>query len=187
MARLSYDSMRNLILDNISLLRDTVVFTPELLTAIFWEESGFQNIAQFGGGPAVGFGQVERNTIQSVNKAFRTNFTPHSVLANDVQSVQVASYTLSLFLKGSRHKLAALNGYAGAAANPANAIIPSRWLDCERKLQAVHASDLVAGSTAVYEQLTYVSSAAAIKTALKAAKPDSNPDLAFPDGGLITI
>jgi hypothetical protein len=41
MARLSYDAMRNLILDNITGLRDATVFTPELLTAIFWEETGF--------------------------------------------------------------------------------------------------------------------------------------------------
>jgi hypothetical protein len=34
--------MRNLILDNLARLPDIGVFTPELLTAIFWEETGFQ-------------------------------------------------------------------------------------------------------------------------------------------------
>jgi hypothetical protein len=42
MARLSYDAMRKLILDNLARLPDIGVFTPELLTAIFWEETGFQ-------------------------------------------------------------------------------------------------------------------------------------------------
>lgn len=34
-------------------------FSPELLMAIFWEESLFTNIRQKGGGTAIGFGQVE--------------------------------------------------------------------------------------------------------------------------------
>jgi hypothetical protein len=91
MARLSYDAMRNLILDNISWLREVTVFTPELLTAIFWEETGFQNIPQTGGGPAVGFGQVERATIKGVNRFFSTNFTPVQILADDNASVQITS------------------------------------------------------------------------------------------------
>ncbi len=180
MARLSYDAMRNLILDNISWLRDVTVFTPELLTAIFWEETGFQNIAQFGGGPAVGFGQVERPTIKAVNKAFSTKFTPEQILADDNASVQITSLTLSLFFKGTGSKMGALNGYAGSASNPANKPIPGRWVDCERQLLAVHASDRIEGSIAVYERLTYVTDAEAIKKALKSAKPNSNPDLAFP-------
>jgi len=113
MAPLSYDSMRNLILDNISLLRDVAVFTPELLTAIFREETNFQNIKQMGGGPAVGFGQVERDTIKMVNKAFNMNFTPDGILGDGNLSVQIASCTLSLLLRGTRSKMGALNGYAG--------------------------------------------------------------------------
>jgi hypothetical protein len=187
MAQLSYDSMRNLILDDIPFLRDVTVFTPELLTAIFWEESGFQNIPQMGGGPAVGFGQVERATIKMVNKAFNMNFTPEKILADDGLSVQIASYTLSLLLRSTRNKLAALNGYAGASANPANAPIPGRWLECEKQLLAVHASDRSADGTSAFERLTYVLSAAAIKKALKAAKPSSNPDVAFPSSRGIAI
>jgi hypothetical protein len=187
MAPLSYDSMRNLILDNISLLRDVAVFTPELLTAIFWEETNFQNIKQMGGGPAVGFGQVERDTIKMVNKAFNMNFTPDGILGDDNLSVQIASYTLSLLLRGTRSKMGALNGYAGASANPANAAIPGHWLRCESLLVAVHASDQIPGSTAVYERLTYSASATAIKAALKVAKPDSNPELAFPSARAIAI
>jgi hypothetical protein len=65
--------------------------------------------------------------------------------------------------------------------------IPGRWLDCERQLLAVHASDRIEGSTAVFERLTYVTQAEDIKKALKSAKPNSNPDLAFPSSDTITI
>jgi hypothetical protein len=179
MAQLSYDAMRNLILDNIPLLRDVAVFTPELLTAIFWEETTFENIGQIGAGSAVGFGQVERPSIKMVNDAFNTNFTPEKILADDNLSVQIASYALSLCLRYTRTKAGALNLYAGANANPANAPTPGHWLRCEGLLRAVHASDRIAGSVAVYERLTYATNSTAIKAALKVAKPDSNPDLVF--------
>jgi hypothetical protein len=188
MARLSYDAMRNLILDNIDSIPNPTIFTPELLTAIFWEETGFQNIPQFGGGPAVGFGQVERATIKAVNFFFKTNYTPELILADDNASVRITSLTLSQLLVGTGSKLRALRGYAGAASNPANAPIPARWLECERQLMIVHASDRIPGSAAIVERLTYAANADAIKTALRAAKPNSNPDLAFPtsDGSITT-
>jgi hypothetical protein len=116
MARLSYDAMRNLILDNLPRLSDIGVSTPELLTAIFWEETGFQNIKQAGGGPAVGFGQVEGATIKAVNRFFKTQFTPAQILANDNDSVLITSMTLSMLLAGTHSKMASLNGYAGAFA-----------------------------------------------------------------------
>jgi hypothetical protein len=106
MARLSYDAMRNLILDNLARLPDIGVFTPELLTAIFWEETGFQNIRQAGGGPAVGFGQVEAATIKAVNRFFKTHFTPGQILANDNDSVLITSMTLSMLFAGTRGKMA---------------------------------------------------------------------------------
>lgn len=150
-------------------------------------ETGFQNIAQIGGGPAVGFGQVERPTIKMVNAAFNMNFTPERILADDDLSVQIASYTLSLLLKNTHNKRAALDGYAGASANPRNAPIPGRWLECERQLRAVHASDWSADGNSAFEQLTYVLNVTAIKKALKAARPDSNPDLAFPSNRGIAV
>jgi len=188
MARLSYDAMRNLILDNIDSLPNSTIFTPELLTAIFWEETGFQNIPQFGGGPAVGFGQVERATIKAVNRFFQTNFTPELILADDNASVRITSLTLAQLFAGIGSKTGALRGYAGVFSNPANAPIPGRWLECERRLLIVHAADRVPGSAAVFERLTYVADADAIKDALRAAKPNSNPDLAFPapDGTVAT-
>jgi hypothetical protein len=178
--QLTYDAMRNLILDNVAWLREVTVFTPELLTAIFWEETQFTNIPQLGGGPAVGFGQVERPTIKAVNGFFGTNFTPERILADDNASVQITSLTLSMLLRRTGSKMRALDGYAGSASNPANRPIPGRWVDCERQLLAVHASDRMEGSTAVFERVTYVTDSEAIKKALKAVKLNSNPDLAFP-------
>jgi hypothetical protein len=180
MARLSYNAMRNLIIDNLPRLRDSGVFTPELLTAIFWEETGFQNVKQAGGGPAVGFGQVERGTIKAVNGFFKVHFTPEQILANDSDSVLITSMTLSMLMNRTHSKMAALNGYAGVFSRAENKPIPGRWIDCERKLQAVHASDRLPNGM-VTERLTYVSSATAIKAALRTAKPNSNPDLAFPN------
>jgi len=186
MAALTYDAMRNLILDNAAILRDISVFTPELLTAIFWEETGFQNIRQRGGGPAVGFGQVERATIKAVNGFFKTSFTPEQILADNNASVQIASLTLSMLFKRIGSKLGALKGYAGVFSNPANAPIPARWLDCESQLLAVHGSDRLADGK-FGERLTYVTAADAIKKALKAAKPNSDPNLAFPASPAISI
>ena len=180
MARLSYDAMRNLILDNIDSLPNSTIFTPELLTAIFWEETGFQNIAQFVGGPAVGFGQVERATIKAVNQFFKTNFTPELILADNNASVRITSLTLAQLLVGIGSKTGALRGYAGVFSNPANAPIPGRWLECERRLMVAHAADRVPGSAAIVERLTYATDAGPIKEALRAAKPNSDPDLAFP-------
>jgi hypothetical protein len=184
MAMLSYDAMRNLILDNIVRLRDVSVFTPELLTAIFWEEHGcFKNARQLGGGPAIGFGQVEPATITAVNRFFKVNFTPIQILANNSASVLISSYTLSMLLRRTGSKEVALHGYAGSTARPENRPLPKRWMACERQLQVVHASDHLPRSTAVFERLTYVPQAAAIKEALRTAKPNSNPDLAFPAAG----
>lgn len=179
MARLSYDAMRNLILDNMSSLRDTAVFTPELLTSIFWEETEFQNIPQKDGGPAVGFGQVERPTIKAVNGFFKTHFTPEQILADDNVAVQITSYTLAKFFRGLSTKMGALNGYAGTFSNPANKPIPARWVECERRLLAVHAADRAQGGT-ITQRSTYAADAEAIKVALKGVKPNSNPDVAFP-------
>jgi hypothetical protein len=172
MAQLSYDAMRNLILHNRASLQMITIFTPELLTAIFWEETQFENIKQRGGGPAVGFGQIERPTIKDVNSFFKTNFTPERILADDNASVQITSLRLSMLFQRLHTKMAALHGYAGSASNPTNKVIPPRWVDCETQLGAVHA--------AVPQRPTYGTNADAIKRALRSAKPNSNPDLAFP-------
>jgi hypothetical protein len=115
------------------------------------------------------------------------SFTPAQILADDSASVLITSFTLSMLLTGTGSKMASLHGYAGSAARPENKPIPGQWLNCERQLQAVHASDRVPGSAAVFERLTYVTQAAEIKRALKAAKPNSNPDLAFPSAAGTTI
>jgi len=51
---------------NIFHTEQTVVFPKELILAICWEESFFQNISQLGG-PAVGYGQLEVSGRRIVN------------------------------------------------------------------------------------------------------------------------
>jgi hypothetical protein len=173
--------MRNLILDNLSNLRDQATFTPELLTAIFWEETQFRNILQIPAGPAVGFGQVQPGTIDDVNRAFKTNFSAAKILQDDSASVLITSFTLSLLFKRLKSKVQALHGYAGSSVRKENAPLPGRWMQCEAMLREIHADDYL--TDGVYEHLAFPPNVETlIKSALKAAKFNSNPDDAFPDG-----
>jgi hypothetical protein len=78
--------------------------TPELLLAIFWHESRFQNIGQseeWGGGRRIGghgwgFGQVEVAVISLVNNHFHRNY-PAGPLT-DQQSIEITSLALHLQL-----------------------------------------------------------------------------------------
>jgi hypothetical protein len=85
--------------------RQPSLFTPQIMTAIFWEESLFTNVAQIGGGRGVGFGQVERQNFfwltqpraQQLGYAVAGVNSNMTALDND-RAVQVAScYLLHLF------------------------------------------------------------------------------------------
>ena len=167
MASLPFQTMWNLIVTNHQFL----TFSTELLTAIFWEETMFQNIPQLGG-PAVGFGQVEPGTIHQVNQEFGKKFTRQSILGSDDESVEVASLTLKMLFQRLRSIRASLNGYAGVSSRPQNAKLVQQWLRCENQLS----------SLALPEPLQSLSDSQIdeIKAALKKASPGSNPDRAFP-------
>jgi hypothetical protein len=114
------------------------VFSPELLIAIFWEETGFRNIPQLGKnscGPAVGFGQVQGptpengKTISSISRACNFCKTkpwkPQEILCDDGKSIKIAGMALwQLFcasdpkLSIEIRKLNALHGYAGWFKKP---------------------------------------------------------------------
>jgi hypothetical protein len=183
MASMNYFDMRDLIIQNNT--KYPGIFTHELLTAIFWEESRFQNITQQPTGPAVGFGQVERQEIPAVCSYAKISptWTPQQILTDDNKSVQIAMYALAkMFDALNRNKLAALNGYAGANRfNPTtkkweatrNAIIPPHWLQCETKLIAIHS---------VYNAdcgLDPHDAGDDLIAALKLAAPNSDPSQAF--------
>jgi hypothetical protein len=148
------------------------IFTEELMMAVFWEESLFDNRRQIGWkAGAVGYGQVEPSSIWLANAwakrdyAGDSSWQPQDVLVSERKAVQVSGRLLARYYEHFNSRQSALNAYAGAP----NLSIPPRWLACENALLALGRS--------------WVDSSAdepAIKAALKLAKPNSDPDVAFP-------
>jgi hypothetical protein len=143
------------------------VFPDELILAIFWEESTFTNARQIGWKQgAVGFGQVEPSTVTLANLWARRDYPndshwmPADILGSDRKAVQITSRVLSRYYEALGSVQSALNAYAGSS----NLGIPPRWIRCRDALLAM--SDY--------------SDRDAVKAALKLAKPNSNPDAAFP-------
>ena len=120
------------------------VCSKELILAICWEESFFQNIQQLGG-PAVGYGQLEKDGRRIANQHFTGNlsdfsegaFTAPAILSSQQTSVRAISHCLAGLFDRLGSQAAALDGYAGVRQRPANAAIPPRWKACERDLQNV--------------------------------------------------
>lgn len=124
--------------------------SKELILAICWEESFFQNIRQLGG-PAVGYGQLERDGRRIANQHLTGNlsnfsegaFSAPAILASQQTSIRAVSHCIAGLVDQLGSQEAALNGYAGVRARPANASIPLRWKACERDLQDVLAPGVV--------------------------------------------
>jgi hypothetical protein len=129
MARhLRFTEMWELILKNHT--ENSLVFPPELLIAIFWEETAFRNMKQEyacrdappGHSPnplqpcAVGFGQVRAPTAKSVYpEVFQGKSeaeVERMILGNDSLSVQTTSRALTYNLRLRGSKVTALNEYA---------------------------------------------------------------------------
>jgi hypothetical protein len=129
-------------------------FPPELMLAIFWEESRFNNVRQdqgLQGQVGIGFGQVQEDTIKSVNKywfdkkaaAAPMTFVPAEIVQDDQQSVQIAGLALAMIWErsldaGNSHSkenvLTACRNYAGVR----NHKIPGqRWDPCWTLLTAL--------------------------------------------------
>jgi peptidoglycan hydrolase-like protein with peptidoglycan-binding domain len=119
-------------------------FPRELILAICWEESFFQNIPQFGG-PAVGYGQLESSGRRIANQHLTRNpgagegaFSAGAILGSRETSIRAISHCLAgLFERLGNSQLAALNGYAGVKQRPQNAPIPGRWKSCATALRNV--------------------------------------------------
>jgi len=120
------------------------VCSKELILAICWEESFFQNIQQLGG-PAVGYGQLEKDGRRIANQHFTGDpsnfsegvFTASAILLSQQTSIRAIGHCLAGLFDSLGSQAAALNGYAGVRQRPANAVIPPRWKACERDLQNV--------------------------------------------------
>jgi hypothetical protein len=107
-------------------------FPDELLIAIFWEETLFQNIEQIRGAEGkkgLGFGQVQEDTLPLIKVVTAKAFPKSLITADDAMSVQVASYALETFRRGldshspeSAYKV----GYAGATKDQKNQVLDGR-------------------------------------------------------------
>jgi hypothetical protein len=100
-------------------------FKHSMMLAIFWEETLFGNIAQTGGGPGVGFGQVEHQNFFWLNQppAIANGYQVPSVnttttAVDDNIAVQVASCLLLHYFFASKNPAGAdqfaYESYAGA-------------------------------------------------------------------------
>ena len=119
-------------------------FPKELILAICWEESFFQNIPQLGG-PAVGYGQLEVSGRRIANQHFSGDpvagegvFNSGAILGSRETSIRAISHCLAgLFERLGQSQAAALAGYAGVKERPQNALIIPKWKDCATALQTV--------------------------------------------------
>lgn len=124
------------------------VFPHELVLAICWEESFWQNIPQYGGGPAVGYGQLERGgRIKAWQFAWgdytsfeEGAFKRDAILASREMSMLGTSYCLCGLYSHPQLKheqRAALDAYAGSLYRPENRTCPDKWLACAEALRGL--------------------------------------------------
>jgi hypothetical protein len=151
----SYEQMMDLIFGN---LPPNSPFSPELIMAIAWEESLFNNRKQLGG-TAWGFGQVEPAEFHKLEKPdaiYKVAGLPRRIKdgsktnllgeLSDEQSIRVEIGILMHNLKHLGSPRAALHAYAGVGFSGAD--VPERlatsedriklvngWLACEAHLQ----------------------------------------------------
>ena len=115
-------------------------FPLQLLLAIFWEESLFKNVAQLGGGPGIGFGQVEKGQLFNLTQPRAQQFgyfvpgvSTATTQVDDATAVQISScLLLHLFhhpTNTSPNKIDfALSGYAGVRAAAGTPLPPAKRL-----------------------------------------------------------
>jgi len=114
------------------------IFPPELVLAICWEESYFQNISQYGGGPAVGYGQLEQggrikaqqHESNNYNSFGQGRFTAQNILQDRRTSIEGVSHCLAGLYshpKLQHTRDGALKAYAGVFHRAENAPIPGQW------------------------------------------------------------
>src|SRR5262245_27586004 len=93
----------------------TIAFPKELILAICWEESFFQNISQFGG-PAAGYGQLEESGRRIANQHLtgrldvgEGDFKAQAILNDPGRSINAISHCLAgLFERLKNSQSAAL-------------------------------------------------------------------------------
>ncbi len=135
----SFEAMAKLVFDNNWQLYD--VFSDELLLAIFWEETQFNNIPQVKG-TAVGFGQLEPAELWTLKK-YGISTNAKNILNDPAHSVEVTTYYLRHLYESQKARpqtrAEALKRYAGYYYDRAGwrLKIIAGWEACERGLKAV--------------------------------------------------
>jgi hypothetical protein len=116
--------------------------TGELIMAICWEESFFNNVKQQGG-TAIGFGQMEPSELRKI----RPDLSSSDILGDPGLSIVAMSEMLdSLFQKLGRDN--GLRGYAGYWFRSDNEWRTKRqkiidgWTACEQALQQIDAYEM---------------------------------------------
>jgi hypothetical protein len=168
-------------------------FTPQMLMAIFWEETFFTNRRQFAGGRGVGFGQVEHQNLFWLGQQRAIDFgyfvpgvNSTTTSVDDDRAVQIADcYLLHLWFDpgaaaASDAKQWVYEGYAGVRAAQGTPLSPAQrraiiinWKACETDLLALPFTEF----SIVNYAGTIQSLEDAIIAALQKAKPfdDKNP------------
>lgn len=135
----SFPDMAQLVWDNNWQLYH--VFPDELLLAIFWEETLFNNIAQ-PNGTAVGFGQVEPAELWKLKK-YGISTSAKAVLNDPAHAVDVSACYLRHLYESqtapTKSRYEALKRYAGWYFDKAawRLKVIAGWEACEKALLAV--------------------------------------------------
>ena len=125
-------------------------FSPELVTCLMWEESGFR-LVENPQSHALGFGQVLPATLTALNRRYKTNLTRTQPLTLPDASVQATMLALELAYEWKKTKVAALLAYAGGFQNYRPV---QKWIAAEpgmieaRWSEASASSDLRANASA---------------------------------------
>ncbi len=107
-------------------------FPDELLIAIFWEETLFQNIEQIQGATGkkgLGFGQVQEDTLPLIKVRMGRVFPKSLITSDDRTSVQVTAYALETFRRGFQSgspETAYKVGFASATKELKNQVLDGR-------------------------------------------------------------
>ena len=105
-------------------------FSPELIACLMWEESGFR-LVENPQSHTLGFGQVRPDTLNAINKRYKTNFTRTSLLTSSDASVEATVLALEVAWDWKKEKVGALFAYAGGIRN-FDAV--RRWLTAEPQM-----------------------------------------------------
>ena len=143
--------------DMLSLLAQNNQYSPiipdQLMIAIFWEETLFQNIEQFQGANGkvgLGFGQVQQDSLPLIKVRLGKAFPRGLITQNDDMSVEVACCCMETYRQGLKTgsvEAAYKVGYASATPELRNQVLnPSTGRTRGQIADAVwHASlDLIA-------------------------------------------